>query len=115
MLREGNQDEALKALDKLDSNEAFENFKSFHARADRRLSGTAARAETFYKKAYGQAGTSLRVVQAYGNFLERTGRKDEARQVYDLFLASAEKNPLVARGARQCRRQPHRSRSSRRR
>ena len=39
--------------------------------------------------------TSLRVVQAYGNFLERTGRPTEARQVYDLFLASSENNPLI--------------------
>jgi len=92
---EGNLAEALKALDKLDSNEAFENFKSFHAALIADFAGTPLRAETFYKEAYGQAGTSLRVVQAYGNFLERTGRPTEARQVYDLFLASSENNPLI--------------------
>ena len=84
-------------LDKLDSNEAFENFKSFHAALIADFAGTPLRAETFYKEAYGQAGTSLRVVQAYGNFLERTGRPTEARQVYDLFLASSEDNPLMHR------------------
>src|SRR5690606_1202891 len=92
---EGNLAEALKALDKLDSNDAFENFKSFHAALIADFAGTPLRAETFYKEAYGQAGTSLRVVQAYGNFLERTGRSTEARQVYDLFLAASENNPLV--------------------
>jgi len=92
---EGNLAEALKALDKLDSNEAFENFKSFHAALIADYAGTPLRAETFYKEAYAQAGTSLRVVQAYGNFLERTNRPTEARQVYDLFLASSEDNPLI--------------------
>ena len=53
---EGNLAEALKALDKLDSNEAFENFKSFHAALIADFAGTPLRAETFYKEAYGQAG-----------------------------------------------------------
>jgi tetratricopeptide (TPR) repeat protein len=92
---EGNQEEALRTLDKLDSNEAFVNFKAFHAALIADYLGLPLRAEGFYKKAYDQAGTSLRVVQAYGSFLERTGRKDEARKVYELFLSSAEQNPLI--------------------
>jgi tetratricopeptide (TPR) repeat protein len=92
---EGNQKEALKALDKLDSNEALANFKAFHSALIADYLDLPLRAENFYKKAYEQAGTSLRVVQAYGNFLERTGRKNEARKVYEQFLASADHNPLV--------------------
>ena len=92
---EGNQKEALKALDKLDSNEALANFKAFHSALIADYLDLPLRAENFYKKAYEQAGTSLRVVQAYGNFLERTGRKNEARKVYEQFLASAEHKPLV--------------------
>jgi tetratricopeptide (TPR) repeat protein len=92
---EGNLAEALKSLDKLDSNDAFENFKSFHSALIADFAGMPLRAETYYKKAYEQAGTSLRVVQAYGNFLERTGRRAEARQIYDLFLTSSDDNPLI--------------------
>jgi tetratricopeptide (TPR) repeat protein len=92
---EGNQKEALKTLDRLDSNDAFTNFKAFHAALIADYLDLPLRAENFYKKAYDQAGTSLRVVQAYGNFLERTGRKEEARKVYQQFLNSAEQNPLV--------------------
>jgi tetratricopeptide (TPR) repeat protein len=92
---EGNQKEALKTLDQLDTNDAFVNFKAFHAALIADYLGLPLKAENFYKKAYEQAGTSLRVVQAYGNFLERTQRKEEARKIYNLFLSSADHNPLI--------------------
>lgn len=92
---QGNQAQAFNALDKLDQNESLENFKSYHGALIADYLGANIRAESFYKKAYAQAGNSLRVVQAYGNYLERNGRKDEARKVYEQFLTTAEKNPLV--------------------
>ncbi|MGE3830026.1 MAG: tetratricopeptide repeat protein [Parvibaculaceae bacterium] len=92
---EGNQAAAFNALDKLDSNDSFENFKSYHGALIADALGASLRAETFYKKAYQLAGTSLRVVQAYGNYLERSGRPEEARKVYAQFLVGSEKNPLV--------------------
>ncbi len=92
---QGNQAAAFNALDKLDQNETLANFKSYHGALIADFLGQNLRAETFYKKAYSQAGNSLRVVQAYGNYLERAGRKDEARKVYEQFLSTAEKNPLV--------------------
>jgi tetratricopeptide (TPR) repeat protein len=88
---------ALKALDKLDTNESFANFKNFHAGLIADLSGVPIRAEVFYKKAYEQGGTSLRVVQAYGNFLERNGRAKEAEKIYRTFLEGADNNPLVGK------------------
>jgi tetratricopeptide (TPR) repeat protein len=86
---------ALKELDKLDSNEAFANFKSFHAALIADFLKNNIRAESAYKKAYGDAGTSLRVTQAYGNFLERNGRSKEAAEVYKTFLAGSPDNQLV--------------------
>ena len=91
---EGELNPALKALDKLDNNESFANFKSFHAALIADYLGNAIRAEASYKKAYEQSGTSLRVAQAYGNFLERNGRAAEARKIYESFLDS-DKNPLI--------------------
>jgi tetratricopeptide (TPR) repeat protein len=35
------------------------------------------------------------VVQAYGSFLERTGRADEALAAYELFLRATQNNPLI--------------------
>ena len=92
---QGNQAQAFNALDKLDQNESLENFKSYHGALIADYMGANIRADNFYKKAYQQAGNSLRVVQAYGNYLERNGQKDEARKVYEQFLSVAEKNPLV--------------------
>ena len=93
---EGELARSLKALDKLDGNESFANFKSFHAALISDYLGNAIRAEAFYKKAHEQAGTSLRVVQAYGNFLERSARAEEAVKIYGAFLEGGDDNPLVA-------------------
>lgn len=92
---EGELNLALKALDRLDVNDSFANFKSFHAALIADYLGNSIRAEASYRKSYEQAGTSLRVVQAYGNFLERHGRSAEARKIYEAFIAAGDDNPLV--------------------
>ncbi len=91
---EGELNQALTALDRLDSNESFANFKSFHSGLIADYLGNAIRAEASYRKAYEEAGSSLRVVQAYGNFLERNGRGAEAQKIYRSFLDNDE-NPLI--------------------
>ncbi len=92
---EGNLTGALTELDPLKRNQAFENFRLFHAALMADLTGDVTRAEASYRSAYEKAGTSLRVVQAYGNFLERTGRAGDALKAYDLFLKATPANPLV--------------------
>jgi tetratricopeptide (TPR) repeat protein len=91
---EGELNPAMKALDRLDSNESFVNFKTFHSALIADYLGNAIRAEASYRKAYEEAGMSLRVVQSYGNFLERNGRSAEAQKIYRAFLANDE-NPLI--------------------
>ena len=86
---------ALAELDALKRNQAFENFRVFHAGLIADLVNDRNRAETNYVSAYEKAGTSLRVVQAYGNYLERTGRPDKALEAYELFLRATQQNPLV--------------------
>lgn len=95
---ENNLNSALKELDKLKRNQAFENFRLFHAGLMADMVNNHTRAEVFYRSAYEKAGTSLRVVQAYGNYLQRTNRKEKAAKVYELFLTATQNNPLV-RGA----------------
>ena len=92
---EGSLNAALTELDKLDANESFANFKNFHAAMISDYLNSSIRAEVFYKKAYQDAGSSLRVTQAYGSFLERNKRPDEARKVYEAFLKDGESNNLV--------------------
>ena len=91
---EGQLNPALKALDRLDSNESFANFKAFHEALIADYLGNDVRAEAAYKKAYEAASGSLRVVQAYGNFLDRHGRAPEAQTLYRAFIAN-DGNPLV--------------------
>jgi tetratricopeptide (TPR) repeat protein len=93
---EGSLNAAMKELDKLDANESFANFKSFHAALISDVLNSSVRSEAAYKKAYAEAGTSLRVTQAYGNFLERNGKSKEAADIYRAFLTSSDGNQLVA-------------------
>ena len=92
---DGNLSSALKELDKLDNNDSFANFKSYHAGLIADYLNNAIRAEASYKQAYGQSGQSLRIVQSYGNFLERHKRSPEAIKIYQAFLDGGEKNSLV--------------------
>ena len=92
---EGSLNPALTELNKLDANESFANFKNFHAALISDYLNSSIRAEVFYKKAYQDAGSSLRVTQAYGSFLERNNRPEEARKIYEAFLAGGESNNLV--------------------
>lgn len=92
---EGSINAALHELDKLDGQDAFANYKAFHAALIADYLGSSVRAEASYKKAYGLAPTSLRIVQAYGNFLERNGHKADAEKVYRSFLADGQRDVLV--------------------
>jgi tetratricopeptide (TPR) repeat protein len=91
-----NAKSALAALDQLSKNEYFTIFRDFHGALIADLLSQPARAEAFYKKAFEQAGTSNRVIQAYGNFLERNGKKEEARRLYEQYLANHDDQPVIA-------------------
>lgn len=92
---EGSLNAALKELDKLDGQESFTNYKAFHVALIEDFLGSSMRADAAYKKAYQLAGTSLRVTQAYGNFLERNGHKAEAEKIYRAFMVGGQRNVLV--------------------
>jgi tetratricopeptide (TPR) repeat protein len=92
---EGKLDEALAALDVLQSQDAFGNFRLMHTGLIAAHLGDHERAEQAFAEAYERAGSSLRVVQAYGTFLERTGRGREAAEIYEHFLATSQRSPLI--------------------
>jgi tetratricopeptide (TPR) repeat protein len=92
---EGSITAAMNELDKLDGQDGFANFKALHVALITDYLGSNVRAESAYVKAYELAGTSLRVVQAYGNFLERNGKSAEAAKIYSGYLASVQHNVLI--------------------
>jgi tetratricopeptide (TPR) repeat protein len=100
---EGSYQAAMTELDKLDRNESFANFKSFHSALISDFLVNTLRAESAYRKAYADAGTSLRVTQAFGNYLLRNGKKAEAEKIYAAFLAGGENNVLVSAALQQAR------------
>jgi tetratricopeptide (TPR) repeat protein len=92
---EGALNPALKELDKLDSQGSFVNYKVLNAALISDFLNSSIRADGAYKKAYELAGTSLRVAEAYANFLARKGHKDEAEKVYLKFLSGGQRNVLI--------------------
>ena len=93
---EKNGKQALSALNALDTNEAFASFKAFHGALIADYTGQRQKAEAFYKESFDLSANSMRVIQAYGNYMERTNRKDEARKLYENFLKNTEGNALVS-------------------
>ena len=92
---EGKMERSIRALKKLDSTESFGVYKTFHSGLIAAFLNQPKRAAKFFERTYDDAGTSLRVVQAYGNFLERQGQREEALKVYEKFDASTAGHPLV--------------------
>ncbi len=92
---EGSLNAALKELEKLDLNESFANFRVFHEALIADFVKSDLRADVAYKKAYAQAGASLRISQAYANYLQRKGNFAEAEKVLKAYLEKGEQSPLI--------------------
>lgn len=92
---EGSLNAALKELNKLDVQGSFANYKAVHTALISDFLNSSMRADSAYKKANELAGSSLRVAQAYANFLLRNEHKDEAEKVYQKFLSGGQHNVLI--------------------
>lgn len=92
---EGSLDAALKELNKLDGQDAFAGYKAVHTAMIADFLNSTMRADSAYKKAYQLTGNSLRVVQAYANFLQRNNRNDVAEKVYQKFLEGGQRAALI--------------------
>ena len=97
---EGELNPALEALDKLDSNESFANFKAFHGALIADYLGNAIRAEASYKKAYEQAGDLAPGGAGLWQFPRAQRPRRRSRQDLRCLPRAATSNPLVARRPR---------------
>ncbi len=91
------------AIDDLAAHElpGLELFQSYHGALMADLAGRNDEADIGYVAAItGSGGSSVRVVEAYGNYLERQDRANQAMRIYDAFLELAPNNPLI-RAARE--------------
>jgi tetratricopeptide (TPR) repeat protein len=92
---EGSLNAALKELDKLDGQDAFSSYKAVHAALIADFLKSSIRADVAFKKANDLAGNSLRVAQAYGNFLARNDHIPEAKKIYQKFLSGGQHNVII--------------------
>ncbi|WP_207477936.1 tetratricopeptide repeat protein [Arenibaculum pallidiluteum] len=90
----GRPAEGVKALEPLSATPGFAALHDLQAALILDLAGRRDEAAARYAKA-SESGASLRVVQLYGNFLERQGRKDEARRLYTQFGDAAADPVLI--------------------
>ena len=94
---EGKIDEALQALLPLKDNAAFAPFLNYHSALMNDTAGRVAAADAAYRDTIaGAAAGSLRIVEAYGNFLERQGRRADAEKLYKNFLVDSPDSPAIA-------------------
>jgi len=93
---EGDTQAGIERLSSLNGIAGIELFQAYHGALMADLAGRNSEAEIGYVAAItASGGSSVRAVQAYGNFLERNDRSAEAVRIYDAFLALAPGSPLV--------------------
>ncbi|ANC92850.1 tetratricopeptide repeat protein [Azospirillum humicireducens] len=90
----GRTDEALAALEPLAAVQGFGALYNLHAALILDLAGRSEDAAARYVKVT-DTEAPLRVVQIVGNFMMRTGRKDEARKLYETFQVNNPDGLLV--------------------
>ena len=94
---QGNTDAALKALGPLGENQALQPIQAYHVGLINDVAGRTAAAEAAYRGILEKpAGGTLRVVEAYGRLLQRAGRIDEARTLYQTYLDRNPDSPAIA-------------------
>jgi len=86
---------AVDAIDKLQGADWYALFKDLHTGLILDLAGSKKEAGKRLERAHKLDATALRLVQAYGSWLSRTGRKDEALKVFKAFDAQLPRHPLI--------------------
>lgn len=94
----GRGDEALETLAALTETKEYALFRTYHEALVNDVLGRTAAAEDAYRRTIeAQGGGSLRVVETFGEFLERTGRRREAIGLYRGYLSREPENlPILA-------------------
>lgn len=94
----GDVDSALKALKELPSEGGTEALEHFHTALMLDLAGRNDEADAAYRAALTASGPSPREVEAYGRFLERSGKTGEARAFYAKFQGRESLAPIATAG-----------------
>lgn len=95
---QGNTKDALADLKDITAQGGTEALANFHRALILDLAGQNDQAGEAYRAALGAGIPSPRIADAYGRYLERADRNDEARAFYSKIQADAALGPVAARG-----------------
>ena len=91
----GDADGAVKAIDALNDQSGVEGLHAYHKALLLDYLGRNAEAEASYKQAIDLIGTGPRAADAYGHFLIRQGRIDDAKALYQRIKAENPGQPVA--------------------
>jgi tetratricopeptide (TPR) repeat protein len=94
----GNTQDALKDLQQVINEGGTEALSDYHRALVLDLAGQAAEADASYRAAIAAGNTGPRIIDAYGRFLERQGRTDDARAFYTKLSGDEAAGPIAAAG-----------------
>ncbi len=86
---------ALESIAAVRGERGFAVFRDYHAGLIADLVGNAAEAERRLKAAYDADKSTLRIVDAYGRFLAKQGRAEEALTVFRAYDSTAPRHPFI--------------------
>ena len=88
--------QAIETVDRLKGEDSFAIIRDLNAGFMADLGGMNEEAERRYRAAYQADPRTMRIVDALGRFLARTGRTQEAAAIYDGLDKGMRRNPLLA-------------------
>ena len=86
---------AVESIDKLQGAEWYALFKDLHAGLILDLTANKKEAGKRFDRAHKLDQTALRLVEAYGSWLSRNNKKDDATNVFKAFDAQLPRHPLI--------------------
>jgi len=95
---------AIEAIDKLSGPDWFGIFKDLHGGLIQDAAGARKEAGKRFERAYKLDQTALRIVQAYGSLISRTGNKDDAIKIFQDFDKALPRHPLITEALAKLRR-----------
>ena len=94
----GDTDAAMSDLKEVPSQGGTDALANFHRALILDLAGRNADADAAYRASMSANGTSPRVVEAYGRFLERTASVQDARKFYQRMISDDAVAPIAVQG-----------------
>lgn len=91
--REGKR--ALETIGSGPGEGSFAVFRDYHAGLIAEVTGNAAEAERRFKAAWGADKSTMRIVDAYGRFLARQGRREEALALYRSYEGAGSRHAYI--------------------